>query len=112
MHPADRTRKNPAPAYDPDSDVLLFSCREYPPGPGIPEGNRTHLFVHPVQDGALLFYLSYRLHPSDPPQIRPLDVPADAAAFIMGAAGPELRGIPEPDRYRIQGFFPEWFGND
>jgi len=58
-----------------------------------------------------LFYLSYRPDPADLPLICRFDSPADAAAFILGMAGPGLDGISEPDRHRICHYFPEWFGN-
>jgi len=101
--------RNNSPTPDPATDIFL--CRATPAtnGPVMPEGNCTRLFAHKVPGSTPIFYLSYRLEPSDTPVIRRFDSTTDAAAFILGLAGFGLAGIPEPDQYRIREFFPGWF---
>jgi len=98
------------PALDPETDIALCRSPTSLSVPGIPEGDGTQLFAHPVPGSTPLFYLSYQLHPSDPHVIRRFDTQTDAAAFILGLAGPKLAGIPEPDQCRIRKYFPGWFG--
>jgi len=110
MPPQEKTPKNLVPNPDPVTDLLICRTPDSPPDPSAREGDGTLLYAHRMPGGPDFFYLSYRIHPFDPPVIRLFDSPTDAAAFIRGAAGQELLGIPPQDRHRIRKYFPEWFG--
>ena len=101
-------RTNP-PAPDPATDIFLCRAPLASNGPAMPEGNCTRLFAHPVAGCTPLFYLSFRLDPADQPLVRRFESPTDAAAFILGMAGPQLAGIPGPEQDRIRTYFPGWF---
>jgi len=101
-------RTNP-PAPDPATDIFLCRAPLASNGPAMPEGNCTRLFAHPVAGCTPLFYLSFRLDPAGLPLVRRFDSPADAAAYILGMAGPQLAGIPGPEQDRIRTYFPGWF---
>jgi len=101
-------KPNP-PTPDPATDIFLCRAPLASNGPAMPEGNCTRLFAHPVAGCTPLFYLSFRLDPADRPLVRRFESPTDAAAFILGMAGPQLAGIPGPEQDRIRTYFPGWF---
>jgi hypothetical protein len=69
----------------------------------------TLLCAHPVPGRECCFYLWYRPGPAEEPVTLILGCRDDAAVFVMGLAGPELRGLTEQERHRVREYFPGWF---
>jgi hypothetical protein len=104
-----KTPDKKIPTPDPANDILLFFLRESSVCAEIPGEDGTRLFAHPLPEGRHVFYLSYRDTLSATSVIRTFGSGLDAAAFILGIAGPQLAGIPGPERDRIHTCFPGFF---
>ncbi len=67
--------------------------------------------ARPVPAKETCFHLRYQIAAGDGPVIRIFRCRDDAAAFIIGLAGPELRELNERERRRVREYFPDVFGS-